>query len=89
MDGLVCTKLPGATAIDAMTTGRRYGGVDAAAAGIVTSAVDADQVTEQAMQIARPLAAKAGTTLGTIKATMFADVVTGLTDAEKLPLEPG
>jgi Delta3-Delta2-enoyl-CoA isomerase len=80
MDALIRAKLPIATAIDAMTTGRRYGGADAAAAGIVTSAVDEGQVLAAALEIAVPLATKAGATLGTIKGRMFAAVVTSLAD---------
>jgi Delta3-Delta2-enoyl-CoA isomerase len=82
MDAMIRAKLPVATAVEAMTTGRRYGGHDALAAGIVTAAVDEAAVTAEALQIARPLAAKAGDTLGTIKARMYADVVERLAQAE-------
>jgi enoyl-CoA hydratase/carnithine racemase len=86
MDALIRAKLPVATAVDAMTTGRRYGGQDAAAAGIITAAVEESEVRSAGFEIARPLAAKAGTTLGTIKRTMFADVVARLGDTEGLAL---
>jgi enoyl-CoA hydratase/carnithine racemase len=78
MDALIRAKLPVATAVEAMTTGRRYGGADAAAAGIVTAALDEGEVVAGAMERAQPLAAKAGATLGTIKARMFAGVVAAL-----------
>jgi enoyl-CoA hydratase/carnithine racemase len=74
MDALIRAKLSVTTAVEAMTTGRRYGGEDAAAAGIVTAAVDEAEVLAHAMELARPLAAKAGPTLGTIKGRMFAGV---------------
>ena len=87
MDALIRSKLPVATAIDAMTTGRRFGGSDAAAAGIVHRAVDEDRVLPDAVEIARPLAAKAGDTLGTIKSRMFAEVVSRLGQTEGLTLD--
>jgi enoyl-CoA hydratase/carnithine racemase len=86
MDALIRAKLPVGTAMEAMTTGRRYGGDAAAAAGIVTAAVAAAAVLAAALEIARPLAAKAGATLGTIKATMFADVTSRLSDTSSVAL---
>jgi enoyl-CoA hydratase/carnithine racemase len=86
MDALIRAKLPVATAIDAMTTGRRYGGADAESAHLVTSAVEADQVLSAALAIAQPLAAKAGATLGTIKSRMFADVLAHLADTAGVTL---
>jgi enoyl-CoA hydratase/carnithine racemase len=74
MDALIRAKLSSAVALEAMTTGRRYGGEDAVAAGIVTTAVSEDQVLSAAVDIAAPLAPKAGATLGTIKTRMFAQV---------------
>jgi enoyl-CoA hydratase/carnithine racemase len=84
MDALIRAKLPVATAVEAMTTGRRYGGADAAGAGIVTTAVGDTNVVPAALEIARPLASKAGPTLGTIKARMFAEVTARLADTEGL-----
>jgi enoyl-CoA hydratase/carnithine racemase len=78
MDALVRAKLPITTALEAMTTGRRYGGDDAAAAGLVTASVAEADVLSEAIAIAAPLAAKAGATLGTIKGRMFADVTAKL-----------
>jgi Delta3-Delta2-enoyl-CoA isomerase len=82
MDALIGAKLPVATALEAMTTGRRYGGADAASAGIVTAAVAEADVLARALAIARPLTGNAGATLGTIKARRFADVVALLADTE-------
>jgi enoyl-CoA hydratase/carnithine racemase len=87
MDSLIRVALPPATALEAMTTGRRYGGVDAAAAGAVTRAVDADSVVAAAVELVGPLAAKAGPALGTIKGRMFAAQVAALTGP--LGLTPG
>jgi enoyl-CoA hydratase/carnithine racemase len=87
MDALIRAKLPVATAVEAMTTGRRFGGAEAADAGIVNRAVGEEQVLTEAAEIARPLAAKAGGTLGTIKERMFADVVARLGQTEGLTLD--
>lgn len=75
MDALLRAKLSPATAIEAMTTGRRYGGADALAAGLVTAAVAESDVLPAALEIARPLTGKASPNLGVIKSTMFAEAV--------------
>jgi enoyl-CoA hydratase/carnithine racemase len=54
-----------------MTTGRRYGGTDAASEGIVDAAVPEEEVLSAAIERARPLASKDGRTLGTIKQRMY------------------
>ena len=72
MGALIQARLTPQTAHEAMTTGRRYGGVDAAAAGIVEAAVSEEQVLAVAVERARPLAGKAGPTLGAIKEQMYA-----------------
>lgn len=78
MDALLRAKLTPNTAVEAMTTGRRYGGDDALAAGIVTAAVHETEVLSAALELVRPLAAKASANLGVIKATMFADAIAQL-----------
>jgi enoyl-CoA hydratase/carnithine racemase len=78
MDALIRAKLSPAAVVDAMFTGKRYGGLDAAAAGIVMAAVDESQVRDYAITHVAPLAGKAGTALGTIKSTAFASVVEAL-----------
>lgn len=75
MDALLRAKLTPSTAVDAMTTGRRYGGNDALAAGIVTAAAAEAEVRGTALDLVRPLTAKAGPNLGVIKSTMFAEAV--------------
>jgi enoyl-CoA hydratase/carnithine racemase len=80
MSALIQARLTPQTAHQAMTTGRRYGGADALAAGIVDSAVDEDAVRSTAVQIAAEQAGKAGATLGTIKARMYATVLDLLRD---------
>jgi enoyl-CoA hydratase/carnithine racemase len=82
MDALIRAKLPVAAAFEAMTTGRRYGGEDALAAGIVTSAVAEDAVASTALELARSLSGKAGATLGTIKKRMYAEAIERLATVE-------
>jgi enoyl-CoA hydratase/carnithine racemase len=82
MDALIRCKLTPSTAIDAMTTGRRYGGHDALAAGIVTHAVEESEVLPRALELVGPLAGKDAATLGTIKQRMWADVVHALTEGD-------
>lgn len=72
MSALIQARLPQQVAHEAMTTGRRYGGLDAAAAGIVDEAVGEDDVLEQAIQRAATLAGKHPATLGAIKEGMYA-----------------
>ncbi len=78
MNALVMSKLTPRTAVDAMTTGRRYGGDDAVAAGLVDATSTLEDLPSVAADLVRDLAGKDRRTLGTIKATMFADVVTAL-----------
>jgi enoyl-CoA hydratase/carnithine racemase len=80
MSALIQARLPAATAHAAMTTGRRYGGYDALAAGIVDLLADEGKVTGTAVAAAQPLAGKHGPTLGTIKSVMYADVLRSLRD---------
>src|SRR5258708_9725341 len=72
MSALIQAKLTHRAAHESMTTGRRYGGTDAAAEGIVHDAVPDDDVLGAAVERARGLASKDGATIGTIKRTMYA-----------------
>jgi len=78
MSGLIQARLTPRAAHEAMITARRYGGADAAAAGIVDQAVDEAVVRSAAIETAAAQAAKAGPALGTIKARMYAAVITSL-----------
>jgi enoyl-CoA hydratase/carnithine racemase len=75
MVALIRSRLAPQTSHEAMTTARRYGGADAAAAGIVDRAVAEDAVRSTALEIAEAQLGKAGDTLGTIKARMYASVL--------------
>lgn len=78
MGALIQARLTPDAAVDAMTTGHRYGGTHAVQAAIVQAAVPQEQVLEVALAKVRPLAAKAGPTLGTIKERMNTGVLAAL-----------
>ncbi|MFF4508061.1 enoyl-CoA hydratase-related protein [Streptomyces sp. NPDC001401] len=80
MSALIQSRLTPRTAHEAMVTARRYGGHDALAADIVDHAADEDAVRTTAVGIARAQAAKAGDTLATIKARMYAPALAALRD---------
>jgi enoyl-CoA hydratase/carnithine racemase len=81
MAALIQAKLTPAAAVTAMTTGRRYGGPDALAAGLVDLAVPDVEVLTKAIELVRPLAEKDPGTLGAIKATMYAEAIAALQTA--------
>jgi enoyl-CoA hydratase/carnithine racemase len=72
LSALIQAKLTPATAVEAMTTGRRYGGPDAVARGLVDRTAGPAELVDAAVAIAQPLLGKDPATLGTIKAIMFA-----------------
>jgi enoyl-CoA hydratase/carnithine racemase len=80
MSALIQARLAPQTAHEAMTSARRYGGVDALAAGIVNRIADEDSVRRTAVEIAASQAGKAGAALGTIKSRMYAAVLSTLRD---------
>jgi enoyl-CoA hydratase/carnithine racemase len=82
MSALIQSRLTPQAAHESMTTGRRYGGADALAAGIVDQAVGEAEVRPAAVGIAASLAGNAGDTLGTIKARMYAPVLATLRDRD-------
>jgi enoyl-CoA hydratase/carnithine racemase len=88
MSALIQSRLTPQTAHEAMVTARRYGGHDALAAGLVDRTADEDAVRTAAIEIARPQAAKAGPTVGTIKARMYAAVLDALREKD-IPLTLG
>ena len=80
MSALIQARLAPQTAHEAMTTARRYGGEDALAAAVVDRAVGEEAVRATAVELAASLAGKAGETLGTIKARMYAPALAALRD---------
>jgi enoyl-CoA hydratase/carnithine racemase len=71
MAALIQSKPTPAAAHEAMTTGRRYGGTDAAASGIVDEAVPEAEVLAKALERVRSLTGKNPQTLAAIKTQMY------------------
>ena len=72
---LLAARLPGRTTHEALVTGRRYGGPDALAAGIVHQVAAEDQVLPQAVKIAADLAAKDRPTLTEHKRLLYGEAI--------------
>jgi Delta3-Delta2-enoyl-CoA isomerase len=68
-------KLPGRTMQEALLTGRRYGGSEALAAGIVQQAAGEDEVLAEAVKIAAGLAGKDRGTLAEHKRLLYGDAI--------------
>jgi enoyl-CoA hydratase/carnithine racemase len=79
MNAVIRSRLPITTAHEAMTTGRRYGGEEAKAAGIVAATAGEDEVLDMAVARAEERAPKAGAVFGAIKARLYAEVIAELT----------
>jgi enoyl-CoA hydratase/carnithine racemase len=82
MNALIAARLSPRAAHDAMSTGKRYGGLDALAAGIVEEAVEAEQVLPRAIELAGALAGKDPATFGAIKRRLYADALAALRDRD-------
>ena len=82
MSALIQARLAPQVAHEAMTTARRFGGLDAAAAAVVDRAVAEDAVRSTAVELAQSQADKAGDTLATIKTRLYAPVLATLRDTE-------
>src|SRR3954452_17454821 len=80
MAALLVGRLPSHATHEAMISGRRYGGDEAARIGFVQEAVAEDELTERALAVARALAGKDPETLGAIKRRTWAPILTGLRD---------
>jgi enoyl-CoA hydratase/carnithine racemase len=81
MSALVQARLPVVTAHEAMVTGRRYGGEDAQAAGIVHRTAPESEVLPAAISTASALAGKAGDTIAQIRTRMYGSVLAALAGA--------
>jgi Delta3-Delta2-enoyl-CoA isomerase len=81
MAALIQAKLTPSAAIEAMTTGRRYGGADAEAVGLVSATAPEDKVVSTAVDLVAPLRGKDPGTLQAIKSTMFAGATAALRGA--------
>ncbi len=79
MTALIQAKLTPQAAVASMTTGRRFGGADAASIGIVDTTAAEGAVTSAAVGLLRPLGGKDPGTLGAIKQTMYTHAAQELT----------
>lgn len=79
MAALIQARLTKAAAHESMTTGRRYGGADALAAGIVDAALPDPELLDAAKARAEELAPTAGPTLAAIRREMYAEPLSRLT----------
>jgi enoyl-CoA hydratase/carnithine racemase len=75
MYAVIGAALPRPIFHEALITGRRYGGLDAAARGIVTEAVAEAEVLPRALGIARGMAGKDRETLRQLKRGLHADAL--------------
>lgn len=75
MSALVASNLTPQASIEAMTTGRRYGGTDALARGLVDAAAGEDVLVERAGDFVRDLAGKDRGSLGKIKRQLFTSAI--------------
>lgn len=78
MCALIQAKLTPQSAMLAMTTGRRYGAAEALASGLIDATAAQSDLLSAATAMLSPLSGKDSTTLGAIKATMFAEVASRL-----------
>ncbi|MET0799482.1 MAG: enoyl-CoA hydratase/isomerase family protein, partial [Rhodococcus sp. (in: high G+C Gram-positive bacteria)] len=78
MSALLNSRLPKQAAVEAMTTGRRFGGADALSAGIVQETVEGDSVLATAVAKAAALTATHGPNLAGIKAGIHRDLLVDL-----------
>lgn len=78
MNALLLERLPRSVAIEAMTTGRRYGGNEAAERGIVEAAAPLDLLVSAAIERAAGNAAHRGDVLGRIKRDLHRPVLDAL-----------
>ncbi len=78
MNALITSKLSPRTASMAMTTGRRYSGPDAVAAGIADATATLEDLPVAAADLVRDVAGKNRATLGTIKSRLYADALAAL-----------
>ena len=78
MAALIQAKLTPAAAVASMTTGRRFGGVDAVNVGIVDATAAEDAVVPGAVALVAPFGGKDPGTVGAVKTTMYGAALAAL-----------
>ena len=84
MSALIAAKLPQPVFHEACTTGKRYGGADAARLGIVSETAAEADVLPRAVARAGELAAKDAGTLRAIKRSLYSPAIAALESVEDL-----
>jgi enoyl-CoA hydratase/carnithine racemase len=75
---LLKARIPARTVHEVLVTGKRWGGVEAAARAIVDEAVPEEQLLPRAIEIAAGLVAKAHPVMGAIKRSLYPQVLEAL-----------
>jgi enoyl-CoA hydratase/carnithine racemase len=78
MHALIAARLPGASAQEAILTGRRYDGAAALDAGIVHATAGEAQLVARALELAQPYTGKRAPVLAALKAQLHGTIVTTL-----------
>jgi len=84
MTAVLAARLPGQTAHEVIATGRRYGGGDAKAAGIVEQALPEAELLPRAIALAGGLAAKANPAMKRLKSDLYPHVLAALRERQTL-----
>ncbi|GAA2059578.1 enoyl-CoA hydratase/isomerase family protein [Williamsia deligens] len=85
MAALIQSKTVPTTAVDAMTTGRRYSATEAVDAGLVDATEPLDTLLDAAIARVTPLLGKNPATVAAIKSTMYAGPIAALRDRTGRP----
>ena len=81
MSAILAARIPAQTLHEVVVTGKRFGGEEAAARGIVDEAVTEAELLERAIGIAAPLATKADPILRTLRQGLYGPVLAALKSA--------
>lgn len=84
MTAVLAARLPAQTAHEVIATGRRYGGGDAQAAGIVERALPEAELLPRAIALASGLAAKANPVMKRLKSDLYPHVLAALRERQTL-----
>ncbi len=82
---LLKARIPARTVHEVLVTGKRWGGAEAAARAIVDEAVTEEQLLPRALEIAAALTSKADPVLGTIKKSIYPQVLEALAQPAPRP----
>jgi enoyl-CoA hydratase/carnithine racemase len=84
MTALLAARLSAQTVHEVIATGRRYGGTDARAAGIVEEALPEAELLPRALALAGSLAAKANPVMKRLKSDLYPQVLAALRERQTL-----